>query len=278
MRILARLEPVTAEALSRSLRPGWTLCNAADLRELRLLARTSEFDVAVLDPLDRALHQQNRDSSARNFRFICRDLCLPVVFLTPISLEAVESIVALAYHVRVGVMYRHGNDCVERDLTAIEHAAAARLAVRVLHAIEGAAVAPLSSTIVFTVEHLFHQPSAFLRTGKALASQHISQAIVNRELRRAGLASLHILRRIARVAHAYQLVVEFGMGLKEVVLRVGAGSIDSLGRETKRLTGLAPARLCAQMTAEDLFQAAIDAATPGVTRRRSHTTAGLSSM
>lgn len=252
--------------------------NTADFRELRLLARATEFDVAVLDPLDPALHHRNRDASARNFRFIYRDVCLPVVFLTPINVEAVESIVALAYHVRVGVMYRHGHDCVESDLTAIEHAAAARLAVRVLDAIERAAAVPLPSTIAFTVEHLFHQPSAFLRAGKALAGQSISQAIVNRELRRAGLASLHILRRIARVAHTYQLVVEFGMGLKEVVLRVGAGSIDSLGRETKLLTGLTPARLCAQMTAEDLLQAAIDAATPGVTRRRSHTTAGFSSM
>jgi hypothetical protein len=119
---------------------------------------------------------------------------------------------------------------------------------------------PLSGMVAFAVEHLFHRPSAFRRAGKALADLGVSRALMNAELRRAGLASFHVLRRIARVAHAYQLIGAFGAGLKEVVRRVGAGSVDSLSREAKLVTTLPPAQMCGRLTPENIIRLSLDAA------------------
>jgi hypothetical protein len=125
--------------------------------------------------------------------------------------------------------------------------------------------------VAFAIEHLFHRPAAFQRAGKALAELGVSRALMNAELRRAGLASFHVLRRIARVAHAYQLIASFGAGLKEVVRRVGAGSVDSLCREAKLVTTLPPAQMCGRLTGEQIIRLSVDAAcleTADVRRRR----------
>jgi hypothetical protein len=272
MRILSRLEEAAAEALRRSLRPGWTLYNTPDFQALREACGSETFDVAVLDPLDRALADSGRRDRAANVRFVQRELCLPVVFLTPVDLEAFDVVVEMATGLHVGVMYRFGEDRVEKAVTAIEQAASARLAVRVLRELESAARVPLTGMVAFAIEHLFHRPAAFRRAGKALAELGVSRALMNAELRRAGLASFHVLRRIARVAHAYQLIAAFGAGLKEVVRRVGAGSVDSLNREAKLVTTLPPAQMCSRLSAEHIMRLSVDAAcleTADVRRRES---------
>jgi hypothetical protein len=165
MRILSRLDAGAAEGLQRALRPGWELHNTPDFQALREACRAEAFDVAVLDPLDRALADSERRDRAANVRFVQRELCLPVVFLTPVDLEAFDVGVEMATGLHVGVMYRFGEDRVEKAVTAIEQAASARLAVEVLRAVEQATRVPLTGMVAFAIEHLFHRPAAFQRAG-----------------------------------------------------------------------------------------------------------------
>jgi hypothetical protein len=259
MCILSRLDAQAARVLALALPPGWTTHNVVSIRQLEREAQSGAFNVVVLHALDETLRERCAGAPRSHGRCLHRRLCLPLVLFSPLSVEALDAVVAIAHHCRVGVIYRLPDDRIERAHDAIARAAAARLGVRVLHALERAARAPLSGDIAQTVEHMFWEPGAFRRTGPALSTQGINGAALNAELRRAGLEPLLVLRRIARVAHAYQLVAEFDASLKDVARRVGAGSVDSLARETKLLTKLTPAQMCSRLRAEELADIAVRA-------------------
>jgi hypothetical protein len=260
--ILSRLHPQSAAVLSRELKPRWMVCNTSDTMELQRATQVAEYDAVVLDPLDPELSDHVDPASVACFRSVYRAVCLPVVFLSPASYAAFEAVVRFARYAPVGVMLRLDGDRVDGALPAIEHAAATTIAIRVLHALQLLIDERLSSTGNYAVQQLFAEPRTFGREEKALVSLGTSCDTVNADLKRAGLAQFHVLRRVARAAHAYQLVAEFGVCLKDVVRRVGAGSIDSLTRETKKLTGFTPLRMCTQMSADDFVDVACRVARP----------------
>lgn len=260
MCILSRLDAQAARVLALALPPGWVLHNVVSIRQLERESESGTYNVVVLDALDATLREGCAGAPRSHGGCLHRRLCLPLVLLSPLSVEALDAVVAIAHHCRVSVIYRLPDDRIEHAHDAIARAAAARLGVRVLHALERAACAPLPGDVAQTVEHMFWEPGAFRRTGPALSTQGINGAALNAELRRAGLEPLLVLRRIARVAHAYQLVAEFDASLKDVARRVGAGSVDSLARETKLLTKLTPAQMCSRLRAEELADIAVRAA------------------
>jgi hypothetical protein len=238
------------------------LRNTPTLGQLQHEAHSGQFDVVVLDPLDQALRNTCTGTTASTFVCLHRALCLPVVLFTPLTTEALDAVVGIAHHCRLSVMYRVSNDRVDGAAAVIERASAARLGVRVLYAMEHRARGRLSNQVAVTVEHLFHEPSAFQRVDQALVDHGITRAIMKADLERAGLQPLHVLRRVARVAHAYHLVAEFDASLKDVARRVGAGSVDSLSRETKRLTKLTPGQMCARLRPDELAEIAVRAVCP----------------
>ena len=191
------------------------------------------------------------------------------MFFTPLSVEAIDAVIAFTSHARVRVIYRDERE-EARVPSVIESAAAMSLSVRVFRRLQSATHGCLSRKVDAMIERLFLEPKAFRRMGPMLAEHGIARAELASELHRAGVQTLHVLRRIARVSQAYQLVAEFDARLEDVAMRVGAGTVASLTRDIRLLTKLNARHLCSSISADELTVLAVRAG-----MKRAHAMNGL---
>jgi hypothetical protein len=126
---------------------------------------------------------------------------------------------------------------------AVEKAAATRVSTQVLARLHHVFPRLQASHVLPVVERLFLNPALFENESAALIREQISAAALNSHLSGLGLQSLRALRRAARGAAAFQLIRRHRILVKQVAIRTGCGSVDTLERDVARLTQLSPTDL-----------------------------------
>jgi hypothetical protein len=255
VRILTRLHAADLRALRDVLPGSWTLQETTDVSDLVLRAHRSHFELAILDSTE-----CSASSGANGVPVVFhlyRDLCIPIIVVAPPSFESMDNVVQIARGIPVRVILQVSRGSLDGAVAAVARALEPRLALRVLHKLEEhTRSTQLSAESLRVIQHLFHEPKLYRSVGATRLCDGVKVRLLNTELSRAGFKSFKDLRRIARISHAYELMMQFGMKLREVTERVGAGSVDSLIREAEAVTGVGPHEACTRLPEDDFISVA----------------------
>lgn len=233
IRVIAVLDAASAHDLPAS-ELTISLTTVYNWQGLSEVSQSRVFDIALVD-----LRQTSSCGDPTDWEAplgILRPLMLPLVLVCDGSVHHFRLAVLLARHRSVEVAIRRDDGSVEGLEEAISTAASSSFGMQVAHRLLGAIPAKARSDILPIVEHLFLRPADFTESHATTRLGQVSVAVLNRRLRASGLLPFHILRRAARVALADRLATEYGLPMKQIVVRTGCGSIDTLEREVRRMT------------------------------------------
>lgn len=241
--VLARIDDATCVLLESVVGQSGSITKVHSVEDLIRVANNRTFDALVLDASDSLLQDHSPGRVGPSFVALTRAVGLPVIVVSTVARECLTAVLAAARATCVGLILRQRDGSLDGAREALEEAILGRIVVSILREMERVLSRPLTPSTQRIVTEVLRNPAAFQQLDAILTLEGRSSVVMNAALRDAGMVRLHELRRVARVAHMFDLVTRFGLGLKEVAARVGVGSTDSLIRETKKLTGITPTLL-----------------------------------
>ena len=187
------------------------------------------------------------------------ELDVPVILACSTTSESHDILRALSALTRVEVWHYQDADARVALMASVRSASAASLSMAAWHAIRLHATNDLDDRIAAISRALFRLPCGFSRT-LDVANFGLSVTWYNALLRKRGLQPFSVLRRTARVLHAWSLHAQAGASVLETACASGCGSVDTLSREVRLLAGVTPGHLFSEMSAEYLIDLSVAAA------------------
>jgi hypothetical protein len=186
-----------------------------------------------------------------------RTLSIPIILLIDDSADGFRLGLEIGRTRQVELAILHGHGEIEGLDDAIERTSVLRLAALFMASLEERLLVSLrGSRAQVVIERVFSDTAYPNKSAHA----DFAVATLNAYLRAVGLPTVRILRRVARVAIAVKLRRQ-GVLLKQIPTHVGCGSIDTLAREVRRLTGQSLGRLAASTDEATVLGLAAEACT-----------------
>lgn len=135
---------------------------------------------------------------------------------------------------------------------ALDAAVASSIALRAVHAVISKARQPLSDRTVDLLHDMFRNPAAFRRARDIIRNSGVTPTTINAELARASLSALHDQLTGACVAHSFSMAAVLRKSQSLIVNAVGCGSVDTLGRAAKKVTGLPHGRMVRDLSSSEI--------------------------
>lgn len=233
MHVVALLPRNLLTHLRHVLGDAHSLVVATDVSELHTLLRAHVFDLLVIDPAQR--EGQMTDSIEE---CIAQHPALPVVVYTTLVPSAVRITIRLA---RLGVQHvvlNRFDDEPRRFLDLIERVPTHPMAELMLQEL-AATLRRLPIVLTRAVEQLFRSPARVRNSQDLARLAGMAPRTLYRHTMPVGLQPRHLIV-CARLLRAYTLLREPGSRLKEITVKLGYASPDTLSHLLHEWTGRAP--------------------------------------
>jgi AraC-like DNA-binding protein len=253
--VAARLPPDLLARIRSVLTPVDELFDAADWAELVDVLRTHPVDLLIIDPSTPSAEPgpSRATDSPSSLSILSEFEGIPVIAYTAYTREAMRALLPLARAGVQQVVLRGFDDARERLRDLLEQAGARILGQRLLTILVPrltSAGAPVQ--VVDAVTRLFQAPQSFRSVPQLAAAAGRQRGMLDRWLRRAGLAPAKVLMVAARVAWAHHYAQSPGNRFKVLALRLGYPGALPLSRHIKWMTGMTPTKLRRDVTPDDL--------------------------
>lgn len=231
------LEACPSDVILQAAANAEHLCSIMNASRPSVLVVALEFVSEGRDPCDLVMNLHDQ-------------YAVPMVFLVGSRFEEFAILLRLARMVKCHAIVRLDGGRLEGAWEAIKDAAQSQLIARILREIR---------LPELTGDDLLHELELLLTEGEhpQTKSARYGATIrrLNRRLATLGLGSFRVIRRVARVARAYELLQHPGTHVATTAIQVGAGSVDSLIRETTKVTGLPPVEMSRRLSPSELVAA-----------------------
>jgi AraC-like DNA-binding protein len=253
--VAARLSPDLLARIRSVLAPSDELLQASNWPELTELLRQNPFDLLVIDPSARTADSAaERDADAVfPLTILAEFRGIPAIAYTAYTREAMRALLPLARSGVQQVVLRGFDDTPERLRDLIEQTGARILGQRLLAVLVPKleqAGAPIE--VVDAITRLFHTPQSFRTVPHLAAAAGRQRGMLDRWLRRAGLAPAKVIMIAARVAWVHHYAQSPANRFKVLALRLGYPRPLPLSRHIKWMTGMTPTTLRREMSSDEL--------------------------
>ena len=257
MHVAARLPSDLLARIRSVLSPSDDLLQASGWSELAELLRQHPVDLLIIDPSARAADSapEREADAASPLAILAEFRGITAIAYTAYTREAMRAMLPLAREGVQQVVLRGFDDTPERLRDLIEQTGARILGQRLLAVIVPKlerAGAPVD--VVGAITRLFHSPQSFRTVPHLAAAAGRQRGMLDRWLRRAGLAPAKVLMIAARVAWVHHYAQSPGNRFKVLALRLGYHGPLPLSRHIKWMTGLTPTTLRRQMSSDELVR------------------------
>jgi hypothetical protein len=254
IRIAAWLDGHMADSLRQAQSPSWLLYTTPDLDEFLRVGSTREIEVAVVGVGYHGESLSNVQSEVDRLSTALRSIRHPVVLLSEDSWPPLQVAIGIARRMPATLAVLREGGSIDGIVEAVDQAAAAHLAAKILVRLEDRLPKLRGSSVVLVAERLLFHPEAFDVETAAIGYGPIGSAALKARFRSVGLASPRAVHRAGRLAMAYQLRRAHGLLLKQIVARAGYGSPDSFEREVHRFSGCSPSEFLDRVPEVDLIE------------------------
>ena len=238
-----------------AIRASDDLLHASDWAELAGLLREHPVDLLILDP---TMHHadpapESGADAASPLAILAQFRGIQTIAYTAYTREAMRALLPFARSGVQHVVLRGFDDTRERLRDLIEQAGARILGQRLLSVIlprlqESGAPAEVGDAI----GRLFQSPESFRTVQQLATAAGRKRGMLDRWLRRAGLAPAKVIMIAARVAWVHHYAQSPGNRFKVLALRLGYPGTLPMSRHVKWLTGLTPTMLRRELSDDDL--------------------------
>ncbi|MEO6525880.1 MAG: hypothetical protein ABIP93_04590 [Gemmatimonadaceae bacterium] len=255
MHVAARLPSDLLARIRSVLSPSDQLLAASEWADLAELLRSHAIDLLIIDPAwnPPTVMVASAVDSLIAKRLLTEFRGVSVIAYTAYTREAMRALLPLARSGVHHVVLRGFDDTRDRLRDLIDQAGARILGQRLL-----AVIAPLlegvdaPAEVVDAITKLFHSPQTFRTVAQLAAAAGRQRGMLDRWLRRAGLAPAKVLIVASRVAWAHHYAQSPGNRLKVLALRLGYPDALPLSRHVKWMTGMTPTTLRRVVSPDDL--------------------------
>jgi hypothetical protein len=237
IRVIALAGPKEAIALERLGLPNASLHVSRRWIEFLEAVSARTPDVALVALRESPTWNAEARREGATFAATLRTLPYPLVVLCDESLVALRLAFSLAPRPSSELAVIRADGSLDGVAEAIQSAAATLAGMRVFARLVSARPMIERSPRRRMIQHVLLHPQHFSDQGLGVRGDHLSTTVANAELRRLSVQSLRVLRRVARATTAVQLARAHGLALKQIAVRVGCGSEDTLQRDIQRVAG-----------------------------------------
>ena len=255
MHVAARLPPDLLARIQSVLSPSDDLLHASDWSELAELLRRHPVDLLIIDPSARAVDStpESEGDAESPLAILAEFRGIPAIAYTAYTREAMRALLPLARSGVQQVVLRGFDDTPERLRDLIEQTGARILGQRLLGVIvPRLEQAGAPAEVVDAITLLFQSPQSFRTVPHLAAAAGRQRGMLDRWLRRAGLAPAKVIMIAARVAWVHHYAQSPGNRFKVLALRLGYPGPLPLSRHIKWMTGMTPTTLRQQLSADEL--------------------------
>lgn len=253
--VAARLPVDLLARISDVLTPSDELLVASGWSELAEVLRGHPVDLVVIDPSLEWIdsHSEYAIPSPSSLAILQEFRGIPVIAYTAYTREAMRALLPLARSGVQQVLLRGFDDTRERLRDMLEQAGARILGARLL-----ATIVPLleqaeaPAEVADAIRLLFQSPQSFRSVPQLAAVAGRQRGMLDRWLRRAGLAPAKVIMVAARVAWAHHYAQSPGNRFKVLAARLGYTGALPLSRHVKWMTGLTPTELRREVSPDEL--------------------------
>jgi len=241
LRVLVRLADNECRLVRAQAEKGWHIRVLME-GEFSNACSSDSYDALLVHPCDRIVGAGLGESASRVYRSLQALGTPPLVFVFAVDQhEVLETVVRLARRIpfEVATVWRDGR--IEGLRSAVQSAAASRTSMQVVYeTLRSRSAGLLDPRLVSVLSDLFRRPRSYARVDRAIALHNLTVTSINAMLSRAGLRSFEYQRRAARAALAFELMGRCGFSVSHTAKRVGCGSVDTLTRDVRKVSGLTP--------------------------------------
>ena len=233
-RVLALLGEKAALILKSSLHDSWDVHVLPELGNKSHSREWPEHDVIVVDPFS-AVHDGRLKHSLSVLVTTSRT---PVVFFASADFQSFKLLISICRaYPYVGVALWHSDGSTDGLEPALRRAVVSSLSSEVLRELLKRTSQPAGDRTARLLCEAFHHPT-FVRSSRCIMELcGVTTATLNAELTACGLVSLRRIRAAAWVAHAYERSTRLGSTQERIVRDLSCGSVDTLNRAVKAVTG-----------------------------------------
>ena len=252
LRLIAGLVPKTLRILEKAASPSWTITFREPGQQFQRLASSGAFDVALLDVSQAACEYPQRLESWIDSLVLDE---IPVVLVGDASRRTIDSIIAQCRrHDCLQYAVLLPGDRFDQLAPAIEAAISSVLGQRVFNEVLRGKERKLSDASAHVLRTLYRSPSSCRTSSSVISLAGKTVTAINMELRQVGLGSYRVHRRAAHVTHAYSLSHRRGITVSQLARTAGCGSVDTLARDVKAITGLSVRAMVTNLSKDELIQ------------------------